>query len=288
MGRAVGGSARVTTRPTIRAGDGRGPYAVGVPVAVQTPIFEGPFDLLLHLILREEVELYEISLATIVDAYLAELSAMETLDLELATEFLLIASILVELKTKRLLPDVDEADPDDEFGLWEQRDLLLSRLVEAKTFKDASVQMRARMLDAGRSFARCAGPDESFMGLTPDPFAGVGPEDLRRAFFRATRPRPEPVVSLDHVTALAVSVPQAIAEMTEMLARRGRATFRELTDGVHERIEMVVRFLALLELYKQGLAEIDQVRTFGDIEVTWRGGDRSVRADEALVDAYEG
>src|SRR6185295_18684695 len=98
-------------------------------------VFQGPFDLLLHLILREQVDLYEVSLSAIVDAYLRELEKMEELDLEIATEFLMIASTLVELKTKRLLPAETDLDLDDELALWEERDLLLSRLLECKTFK---------------------------------------------------------------------------------------------------------------------------------------------------------
>ncbi|MCA9849496.1 MAG: segregation/condensation protein A, partial [Dehalococcoidia bacterium] len=94
-----------------------------MPYEVQTPVFEGPFDLLLHLILREQVDLYEVSLARIVDAYLVELERMEDLDLEVATEFLLIAATLVELKTRRLLPDETDGDLDDELALWEERDL---------------------------------------------------------------------------------------------------------------------------------------------------------------------
>src|SRR4051794_22960240 len=105
---------------------------------VQTTGFEGPFDLLLHLIIGEQVDLYEISLSRIVDAYLEQLDHMENLDLEVATEFLLIAATLVELKTRRLLPEDAQIDLDDEFSLWEERDLLLARLVECKTFKDAA------------------------------------------------------------------------------------------------------------------------------------------------------
>src|SRR4051794_28160364 len=105
---------------------------------VQTTVFEGPFDLLLHLIFSEQVDLYEVSLSKIVDAYLVELDRMEDIDLEVATEFLLIAATLVELKTRRLLPGDADTDLDDELALWEERDLLLARLVECKTFKDAA------------------------------------------------------------------------------------------------------------------------------------------------------
>ena len=105
---------------------------------VATPVYDGPFDLLLHLILKEEVDIHEISLLTIVEAYLAEVSKMEKFDLDVATEFLLIAATLVELKTRRLLPSRENVDLDEELALWEQRDLLLSRLLDHKTFKDVA------------------------------------------------------------------------------------------------------------------------------------------------------
>ena len=137
---------------------------VSMGVTVTTPVYEGPFDLLLDLILREEVELYEVSLLTIVDAYLEELENMQEYDLELATEFLLIASILVELKTRRLLPSSNKIDPDDEYGLWEERDLLLAKLVECKTFKEAASQLRALSQTASLSWPRRAGLEDAFLG----------------------------------------------------------------------------------------------------------------------------
>src|ERR671919_1453544 len=109
-----------------------------MPYEVRTDVYEGPFDLLLHLILKQEVDLWEISLSTIVDSYLEELERMETLDLEVATEFLLIAATLVELKARRLLPGLDELELDEELLRFEERDLLLARLLECKTFKDAA------------------------------------------------------------------------------------------------------------------------------------------------------
>src|SRR4051794_3475706 len=158
--------------------------------AVRTPVFEGPFDLLLHLILKQEVELWEVSLAEIIDAYLAELDRMDTFDLDIATEFLLIAATLVELKTRRLLPEDADIDLDDELALWEERDLLLARLVECKTFKDAAKQLSALADQAGRSFPRTSGLDERFLDLAPDLLDGVTPSHLRDAFFRAIEPKP--------------------------------------------------------------------------------------------------
>src|SRR5688500_14233047 len=177
-----------TVRPGACTGPKRPPCTLpGMPYEVSTEVFEGPFDLLLHLILREQVELWDVDLSRIVDAYLAELQRMETggLDLEVATEFLLIAATLVELKTRRLLPGSDDVDLDDELGLWEHRDLLLARLLECKTFKDASAELQRLSAAAERSFPRRVGLEDHFLGLTPDLLDGVTPERLRAAFIRA-------------------------------------------------------------------------------------------------------
>src|SRR4051795_11050244 len=145
---------------------------------VSTPVFEGPFDLLLHLVLREQVDLYEVALAPIVDAYLRELDALQGLDLDIATEFLLIAATLVELKARRLLPGPDDIELDDELALWEERDLLLARLLECKTFKDVASVFGVLADDADRSFGRQIGPDDRFAALMPDLLEGVKPRHL--------------------------------------------------------------------------------------------------------------
>jgi segregation and condensation protein A len=255
--------------------------------AVQTPVFEGPLDLLLHLILREQVDLYEVSLSDIVDAYLAELERIETCDLEIATEFLLIAATLVELKARRLLPGDDRLDLDDELGLWEERDLLLARLLECKTFKDAARELAELSTVAGRSFARTAGMEEPFLELAPDLMAGVTPDKLRAAFLKAVTPRPVPTIDLSHVAPIRASVFDAVTELVDELPRVGRITFRRLTEGLVDRIEIVVRFLAVLELYKQGMVDIDQPARFGDIEIRWTGGE-DTDAERLTVDVYEG
>jgi segregation and condensation protein A len=257
-----------------------------MPYEVQTPVFEGPLDLLLHLILSEQVDLYEISLSTIVDGYLAELERMEELDLDVASEFLLIAATLVELKSRRLLPTGDELDLDDELALWEERDLLLHRLVECKTFKEAASALSALAAEADRSVGRVLGVDERYAGLMPDLLAGVTADDLRRAYLRAIAPRPAPRIDLDHVAPIRASVTDAMAELVEELPRAGRITFRALTGALVERLEVVVRFLAVLELFKVGLVDLDQARTFGDIVIVWRG--ESVGDRLAAVDAYDG
>ncbi len=259
-----------------------------MPYEVTTPVFEGPFDLLLHLILREQVDLYDISLTKIVDSYLRELEAMETFNLEVATEFLLIAATLIELKTRRLLPGDDDLDLDDELALWSERDLLLTRLVECKTFKDAAAALQGLANEAARSVARVAGPDDRFIDLTPDLLAGVTPADVRTAFLRAVTPKPQVRIDLDHVAPIRASVTDAVVELMEELPLAGTISFRELTGALVDRLEVVVRFLAVLELFKQGFVDVDQPRTFGDIQIVWLGRDRSELEDLASVDAYDG
>jgi len=255
---------------------------------VTTPVFDGPFDLLLHLILREQVDLYEVSLTRIVDAYLQELESMEQLNLEVATEFLLIAATLIELKTRRLLPGDDDLDLDEELSLWSERDLLLTRLVECKTYKDVTVALEALAREAGRSFPRCAGPDERFVELTPDVLAGVTPQDLGRAFLRAVAPKPVPRIDLDHVAPIRASVNDAVLELLEELPLVGTTTFRDLTGDLVERLAVVVRFLAVLELFKQGFVDLDQAHSFGAIRIVWLGRDRSELEELAAADAYDG
>lgn len=258
-----------------------------MPIAVQTEVFEGPFDLLLHLILREQVDLYEVSLSTIVDAYITEIERMEDLDLDVATEFLLIAATLVELKARRLLPGEGDIDLDDELALWEERDLLLARLLECKTFKDAAVVLRGIELEACRSVPRLAGMEERFADLAPDLLEGLTAEQLRTAFLAATAPKPQPRVHMDHVAPIRLSVADAVEELVDELPRVGRIGFRQLTSGLVERLEVVVRFLAVLEMFKQGVVDLQQPTTFGDISIVWLGEDRET-ADLAAIDVYDG
>ena len=258
-----------------------------MPYEVSTPVFEGPFDLLLHLILQEKVDLYEVSLSAIVDAYLAELRRLSaTLDLEIATEFLLIAATLVDLKARRLLPGREDVDLDEELALWEERDLLLARLLECKTFKDVAAVLAVLAEGAARSFPRMAGLDPAFAELAPDPLEGLNPARLRAAFERAMTPRVAPRVMLDHVAPIRFTVADAVAELVDELPRVGRISFRRLTAGLVERVEVIVRFLALLELFKQGAIDLEQPLTFGDIEVQWLG--LGADADAMTIDAYEG
>jgi segregation and condensation protein A len=257
---------------------------------VTTPIFAGPFDLLLHLILKEEVDIYEVSLSVIVDAYLTEIERMQHLDLDLATEFLLIAATLVELKARRLLPGREDVDLDDELALWEERDLLLARLLECKTFKDVALLFGRLAGEADLSFPRLVGVEERFASLVADPLEGTSPQQLMRAYLRAVTPKPVPTIDLFHVAPVRASVADAVAELIDELPRVGHIGFRELTDDLVERLEVIVRFLALLELFKQGFVELEQTEQFGDIDIRWTGGEEAAFAGAGAIaiDDYEG
>ncbi len=238
-----------------------------VPYEVSTPVFEGPFDLLLHLILKEEVDLWEISLVRIVDVFCAEVERMERVDLEVATEFLLIAATLVELKARRLLPGREDVDLDEELMRFEERDYLLARLLECKTFQDAAKVMHERILGAGRSVARTAGPEEPFRSLAPDPLERVPLAALVEAARRGLAPKPNPEVDTEHVAPIRASVRDAIETVLALLPERGTVHFRDLTFGVREKLEVIVRFLAVLELFKQGIVDLEQVESFGALLV---------------------
>ena len=255
---------------------------------VTTPVFEGPFDLLLHLILREQVDIYEVSLSNIVNAYLREVEQMDSFQLDIATEFLLIASTLVELKARRLLPGREDVDLDEELALWEERDLLLARLLECKTFKDVASVLARLADDADRVFGRAVGPDDRFAALMPDLLEGVRPRHVHAAYLRATTPKPVPVVDLFHVSPVRASVADAMAELIDELPRIGRISFRRLTGGLVERLEVIVRFLALLELFKQGMVDLEQPERFGDIDIVWLADGMSVAAGSIAIDDYEG
>jgi segregation and condensation protein A len=250
-----------------------------MPYAVVTSVFEGPFDLLLHLILKQEVELWEISLAEIVDAYVHELEHMESLDLDVATEFLLIAATLVELKARRLLPGIEDLELDEELLRFEERDLLLARLLECKTFKDAAQALESRIRRADRSVARTAGPEEPYRWMAPDPLERLRLEVLRAAALRVLSAPPEIIVDTDHVAPVRASVKDAVQTVLRMLPGREEMSFRALVAGAPHRLEVIVRFLAVLELYKQGFVDLTQFTSFGELMV------RRLAEGERVLDA---
>src|SRR6185436_2246602 len=222
---------------------------------------------LLHLILKEEVDLWEISLARIVDAFCAEVERMQRLDLESATEFLLIAATLVELKARRLLPGRDDVELDEELSRFEQRDLLLARLLDCKTFQDAARVLHTRLVEGGRALPRTAGPEEPYRSMAPDPLERVSLGAFLAAARSALIPKPVPEVETDHVAPIRASVRDAVETVLALLPATGAVHFRDLTIGAGEKLEVIVRFLAILELYKQGVIELEQANSFSDLVV---------------------
>lgn len=251
-----------------------------VTYQVKIQIFEGPFDLLLHLIAKRELDIYEVSLATITEEYLEHLRLMQDLDLEIATEFLVVAASLIEMKASRLLPGPPR---DDEDGLaLSDRDLLIARLLEYRAFKDAAAAFRRRLDEHAGYIPREAGPGQDFAHLCPDLMSRTSPEKLAALAVKALTPKPKPVLDLSHITPIRASVQDAAEGIRTLLEQMRTGTFRMLTAGADSRIEVIVRFLALLELFKAGEVDVTQTGAFGDIAVEWKG------RSKVIFDEYEG
>ncbi len=257
---------------------------------MSTPAFSGPFELLLLLVRREQVEIYDVSIAGITDAYLAEIDRLKSLDLEVATEFLLIAAVLVEMKAHRMLPEQPGSDLDEELEGTSERDLLLLRMLECSTFRGAAATLQSLLAAAARSRPRTAGlVEERWLTLAPCLLEGATPEEVRDAFRRAAAPVAAPRVDIAHITSIEITVGDAVVELAGRLRTSGSVTFRQLTSGIGDRIGLVVRFLAVLEMVKQDLVDVEQADTFGDIVIVWTGGDApALQAAGAGVDAYSG
>jgi segregation and condensation protein A len=241
-----------------------------VTYSVATPVFEGPIDLLLHLVSSHEVDILDVPLLPVVDGFVRILSEQrEQIDLNQLSEFLLVAAILLELKSQKLLPGREVPDDDDELIGWEERDLLLARLLECRAYAAAADVFVALAEQASRSIPREVGLEDTFVVHAPDLLAGITPDDLAQAYLRGSAERPVPRVDLSHVTVDTVTVSEAVAELIAM-PEVGRATsFRALVAECQTRIDVIVRFLALLELCKMGRVTLGQGQTFGDLRIDW-------------------
>jgi segregation and condensation protein A len=237
--------------------------------AVELPIFTGPFRLLTDLILEQKVDVCDVAVATVTDRYLAHASEVDGWDLEEATWFLAICAVLLELKVGRLMPR--HADPDEEDLLGASPDLAYARSIELRAFRKVVVELTRRLEDEAGYFARDVGPGPEFTRLYPDPLERVGPQDVARV--AAQLLRPPPTLDLYHVTPVRYTVAEAMEAVERRVASLdGRvASFREIVADCPDRIHVVVRFLALLELFREGKVELQQGPTFGEIEVGWRG-----------------
>jgi segregation and condensation protein A len=236
--------------------------------AVEVPGFDGPFRLLADLILEQKVDVCDVPIATVTDGFLRYAKSTAGWNLEEATWFLAICAVLLELKVSRLTPKHTELDEEDLLG--GSPDLTYARSLELRAFRQVAVELARRLEDEAGYFARDIGPGPEFASLYPDPMVSVTPAQL--AALAAQLLRPPPTLDLSHVTPIRFTVSDAIEAVEAHFAQReeGQATFRELTADCEDRMHVVVRFLALLELYRDGKVELEQAATFGEIEVAWK------------------
>ncbi len=238
--------------------------------------FEGPFDLLLGLISKHELDVTEIALAKVTDEFLAHTRRLQQedsgWDLSQTSEFLLVAATLLDLKASRLLPQLDTDDEED-LALIEARDLLFARLLQYRAFKDVAAAFEQRMETAGLSTPRQAGLEPRYAALLPELVLGVTPDQLARVAARALTPKAPPTVGLDHLHAPAVSVREQAVVLASRLRRERTATFRDLVQDAGGGLVVVARFLALLELFRDGAVALDQAEALGELTVTWTGSE---------------
>lgn len=240
---------------------------------VHLPVFEGPFDLLLGLIAKHKLDVTEVALAVVTDEFIAYIKASgDEWDLEQTTHFLVIAATLLDLKTARLLPSGDVEDEED-LALLEARDLLFARLLQYRAYKTVAAELARRMAEAGRAHPRVVTMEPQFASLLPEVLLGVGPDGLAALAAKALAPKPVPEVAIGHVHAPPVSVKEQAALLVDRLRRLRTASFRGLVGDAPDTVTVIARFLALLELFREGAVAFDQVQPLGDLTVRWTGAD---------------
>ncbi|MBW8751559.1 MAG: segregation/condensation protein A [Propionibacteriales bacterium] len=241
--------------------------------AVRLDNFEGPFDLLLSLIGKHKMDVTEVALSQVTDEFIAHIKAAgDVWDLEQTTSFLLVASTLLDLKAARLLPAGDVEDEDD-LALLEARDLLFGRLLQYRAFKQVASVLERRLAEEALRFPRSVGLDDRFANLLPDVLIGLGLEEFATLAAKALEPKPEPELSLAHIHAPAVSVREQAHIVVERLKVQGALTFRKLAGDAPDTMTKVARFLALLELFREGVVAFDQVSPLGELTIRWTGGE---------------
>jgi len=241
---------------------------------VHLDVFQGPFELLLGLISKHKLDITEIALAKVTFEFMAHIRAHQAShtewDLSQASEFLLVAATLLDLKSSRLLPQLGPQD-DDDLALIEARDLLFARLLQYRAFKQVAGAFAEQMATAGRMTARQAGLDPHFAALLPELVMGITPEQLAMIAARAMTPRVVPTVGLEHLHAPAVSVREQASLMVERLRALRSCSFRSLVADADSTLVIVARFLALLELFHESVVTFDQAEALGELTVRWTG-----------------
>ena len=250
--------------------------------SVHLDVFEGPFDLLLGLIGKHQLDLTEVALSQVTDEFIAHLRGRDDWDLGQATEFLVVAATLLDLKAARLLPGEPVEDAED-LALLEARDLLFARLLQYRAYKQAAAHLAGLLQHQATRYPRSVGLEPRYAGLLPEVLLGLGPQEFAALAARALAPRPADEVAVDHVHGGTVSVREQTALLSERLARSGGGSFRALTADCAGTLEVVARFLGLLELYRDGLVAFDQAEALGDLHVRWTGatGEGGRSADSA-------
>jgi len=246
------------------------------PFEVHLDVFQGPFELLLGLISKHKLDITEIALAHVTDEFMAHIRAHQASDTEWdlsqASEFLLVAATLLDLKSARLLPQLGPEDEED-LALIEARDLLFARLLQYRAFKDVATAFAERMATAGRMTARQAGLEPQFAALLPELIMGITPEQLAMIAARAMTPRVAPTIGLEHLHAPTVSVREQAGLIVARLRQLRTCSFRSLVADADSTLVIVARFLALLELFHESAIAFDQAEALGALTVRWTGQD---------------
>ncbi len=258
------------------------PEAAGFAVHLHN--FEGPFDLLLQLISRHQLDITEVALSAVTDDFLSHVKAMgKEWDLDKTTSFLVIAATLLDLKIVRLLPSA-HVDDEEDLALLEARDLLFARLLQYRAFKHVAGIFEQRLSDEAKHVPRTGGLDERFTAVLPDVLIALGTDEFAALAAAALQPKEEPVFTLQHLHAPPVSVRDQAATIVERLRRSRISTFRALAADAPDTLTTVARFLALLELFREGAVAFEQVSPLGELSVRWTGSDKG---EVGVADEYE-
>ncbi len=253
--------------------------------AVHLDNFEGPFDLLLQLIAKHQLDITEVALSRVTDEFVAHIQeGGPDWDLEQTTSFLVVAATLLDLKIVRLLPAAEIEDEDD-LALLEARDLLFARLLQYRAFKQVAGVLEQRMAEVSRRVPRSVGLEPRYADILPDVVINVGLEQFAALAAKALEPKEEPTLALDHLHAPQVSVREQGVTIAERLQRTGRSTFRALSADAPDLLTTVARFLALLELFRLGMVAFEQVSALSELHIRWTGG--ADEFDDETLDEYD-
>jgi segregation and condensation protein A len=249
--------------------------------------FDGPFDLLLQLISRHKMDVTEVSLSMVTDEFISLIRALEASgegwELDQATEFLVVAATLLDLKAARLLPSGDVEDEED-LALLEARDLLFARLLQYRAFKEIAATFNERIAASDKSFARVVALDPALAALLPEVLIGVGAARFAAIAERVLTPKVIPTVAVQHLHMALVSVAEESKMVVEALRHSKTLSFRNLISDADSTLVVVARFLALLDLYRQGVLRFDQVIALGELQISWTG---SLEGEVEITDEFD-